>query len=199
MTATLFLRTNLHPNSVGDGQVYFGVIFFSLIMVLFDGFAEETLTVRLAIFLSDMQIRLSFLSLHRAPIRSTRHHRHCRASKPFARCPCRRCDNTETNMDSSDPSLTLKEPAPHRADALQVQRLPGWFKQRDNYFYPAWAYVYPTTVLRMPYSLLVAVLWSCIVYYPVGLAPEASRCATDQLSPVRPIVRLLGWITLWSM
>ena len=59
----------------------------------------------------------------------------------------------------------------------QVQRLPGWFKQRDNYFYPAWAYVYPTTVLRMPYSLLVAVLWSCIVYYPVGLAPEASRCA----------------------
>jgi len=62
------------------------------------------------------------------------------------------------------------------ATALQVQRLPGWFKQRDNYFYPAWAYVYPTTVLRMPYSLLVAVLWSCIVYYPVGLAPEASRC-----------------------
>ena len=48
VTATLFLRTNLHPNSVGDGQVYFGVIFFSLIMVLFDGFAEETLTVRLA-------------------------------------------------------------------------------------------------------------------------------------------------------
>ena len=46
VTATLFLRTNLHPKSVGDGQVYFGVIFFSLIMVLFDGFAEETLTVR---------------------------------------------------------------------------------------------------------------------------------------------------------
>ena len=46
MTATLFLRTNLHPNSVADGQEYFGVIFFSLIMVLFDGFAEETLTVR---------------------------------------------------------------------------------------------------------------------------------------------------------
>ena len=58
---------------------------------------------------------------------------------------------------------------------MQVQRLPGWFKQRDNYFYPAWAYVYPTTVLRMPYSLTVSVLWSCIVYYPTGLAPEASR------------------------
>ncbi len=56
-----------------------------------------------------------------------------------------------------------------------MQRLPGWFKQRDNYFYPAWSYVYPTTVLRMPYSLTVAVLWTCIVYYPTGLAPEASR------------------------
>ena len=58
MTATLFLRTNLHPNSVGDGQVYFGVIFFSLIMVLFDGFAEETLTVR-----QDLYIRLPVLWL----------------------------------------------------------------------------------------------------------------------------------------
>ena len=61
--------------------------------------------------------------------------------------------------------------------SLQVRRLPGWFKQRDNYFYPAWAYVFPTTVLRIPYSLLIAVLWSVVVYFPVGLAPEASRCA----------------------
>ena len=58
---------------------------------------------------------------------------------------------------------------------LQVQRLPGWFKQRDNYFYPAWAYVFPTTVLRIPYSLTVAVMWSGVTYYTVGLAPEASR------------------------
>ena len=47
----------------------------------------------------------------------------------------------------------------------------------DNYFYPAWAYVFPTTVLRLPYSLFLAILWSCIVYYPTGLAPEASRSA----------------------
>ena len=45
----------------------------------------------------------------------------------------------------------------------------------DNYFYPAWAYVFPTTVLRLPYSLLIATLWSCVVYYEVDLAPEASR------------------------
>ena len=61
-----------------------GVIFFSSIMILFDGFAEETLT---------------------------------------------------------------------------GQRLPGFFKQRDNMFYSAAAYVWPTTIIRMPYSLLCAVLW----------------------------------------
>lgn len=50
----------------------------------------------------------------------------------------------------------------------------------DNYFYPAWAYVFPTTVLRLPYSLLLATLWSCVVYYPTGLAPEASRSVSQQ-------------------
>lgn len=45
VTATLFLRTNLHPDSVESGNLYFSVIFFSLIALMFDGFAEETLTV----------------------------------------------------------------------------------------------------------------------------------------------------------
>lgn len=45
VTATLFLRTQLHPDSVGQGQLYFGVIFFSLIMLMFDGFAEMTFTI----------------------------------------------------------------------------------------------------------------------------------------------------------
>ncbi len=28
--------------------------------------------------------------------------------------------------------------------------------------YPAWSYVFPTTILRLPYSLLAATLWACI-------------------------------------
>ena len=47
--------------------------------------------------------------------------------------------------------------------------------------YPAWAYVFPTTILRLPYSLLCATLWCCIVYYPVGLAPEPGRQAISIL------------------
>ena len=45
VTATLFLRTQLHPNSLAQGQLYFGVVFFSLIMLMFDGFAEMTFTI----------------------------------------------------------------------------------------------------------------------------------------------------------
>ena len=45
VTATLFLRTQLHPDSVGQGQLYFAVVFFSLIMLMFDGFAEMTFTI----------------------------------------------------------------------------------------------------------------------------------------------------------
>jgi ABC-2 type transporter len=51
----------------------------------------------------------------------------------------------------------------------KIERLQGFYKQRDNCFYPAWAYVFPTTLLRLPYSLIEALLWSSIVYYPVGL------------------------------
>ena len=62
-----------------------------------------------------------------------------------------------------------------------MARLEGWYKQRDNKMYPAWAYVFPTTILRLPYSLLCATLWCCIVYYPVGLAPEPGRHAISTL------------------
>ena len=45
VAGTLFLRTNLKPNSIAEGGLYFGFVFFSLIIAMFDGFAEETLTV----------------------------------------------------------------------------------------------------------------------------------------------------------
>ena len=52
-----------------------------------------------------------------------------------------------------------------------------FYKQRDNLFYPTWAFVVPTSMLRLPYSLGEAIIWSGIVYYIVGLAPGADRCA----------------------
>ncbi|XP_076952064.1 ABC transporter G family member 35-like [Bidens hawaiensis] len=56
-----------------------------------------------------------------------------------------------------------------------IIRLPVIFKQRDLLFYPPWAYTLPTFLLRVPISLLETSLWMAIVYYGIGLAPEASR------------------------
>ena len=37
----------------------------------------------------------------------------------------------------------------------------------------------PVTLLRLPYSLLEAVVWSIIVYWSVGFAPDAGRVRRD--------------------
>ena len=73
--------------------------------------------------------------------------------------------------------------------SISVDRLPVFFKQRDNLFYPSWVFSLPTTILRMPYSLLEASIYSGIVYYVVGLAPQADRffwCATILSSVCSP-------------
>ncbi|WOL16536.1 hypothetical protein Cni_G25323 [Canna indica] len=58
---------------------------------------------------------------------------------------------------------------------ITISRLPVFYKQRDNLFYPAWAFSFPSWLLRIPYSLIEASVWSCVVYYPVGFAPNVRR------------------------
>ncbi|KAJ3681311.1 hypothetical protein LUZ60_015800 [Juncus effusus] len=59
--------------------------------------------------------------------------------------------------------------------AMTVTRLPIFYKQRDLYFYPAWAYAIPASLLKIPVSLLESVVWTCITYYLIGFTPEAGR------------------------
>lgn len=58
---------------------------------------------------------------------------------------------------------------------LMIFRLPVFYKQRDNLFYPAWAWSLPSFILRVPYSVIESVVWSCVVYYTVGFAPGPGR------------------------
>ncbi|KAF6153601.1 hypothetical protein GIB67_027468 [Kingdonia uniflora] len=58
---------------------------------------------------------------------------------------------------------------------IMISRLPIFYKQRNNFFHPAWAWSVPSWLLRVPYSIIEAVVWSCIVYYTVGFAPSAGR------------------------
>ncbi|XP_042513197.1 ABC transporter G family member 31-like isoform X2 [Macadamia integrifolia] len=58
---------------------------------------------------------------------------------------------------------------------ITISRLPIFYKQRDNSFHPAWAWSIPSWLLRVPYSVIEAIVWSCVVYYTVGFAPSAGR------------------------
>ncbi|XP_024525458.1 ABC transporter G family member 31 [Selaginella moellendorffii] len=59
--------------------------------------------------------------------------------------------------------------------SITVLRLPVFYKQRGNLFFPGWAFSLPNWILRIPYSIIEGVIWSCIVYYTVGLSPEPGR------------------------
>ncbi|XP_010414331.1 PREDICTED: ABC transporter G family member 31 [Camelina sativa] len=100
VTATVFLRTRLHPTSEQFGNEYLSCLFFGLVHMMFNGFSELP---------------------------------------------------------------------------LMISRLPVFYKQRDNSFHPAWSWSIASWLLRVPYSVLEAVVWTCVVYYSVGLAPSPGR------------------------
>ncbi|GMQ08798.1 hypothetical protein CsSME_00052377 [Camellia sinensis var. sinensis] len=45
ITMTLFLRTEMHRNSVTDGGIYTGAMFFTVIMIMFNGLSEISMTI----------------------------------------------------------------------------------------------------------------------------------------------------------
>lgn len=59
--------------------------------------------------------------------------------------------------------------------SMTVARLPIFYKQRDLYFYPAWAYAIPSAILKIPLSVLAALVWTSLTYYVVGYSPEVGR------------------------
>lgn len=66
--------------------------------------------------------------------------------------------------------------ASYAEQTLIIFSLQVFWKQSTRFqFFPAWAYAAPTTLLRMPMGVIDSVVWSVIVYWLVGLAPEAGR------------------------
>ncbi|KAE9446509.1 hypothetical protein C3L33_21582, partial [Rhododendron williamsianum] len=58
---------------------------------------------------------------------------------------------------------------------MTVTRLAVFYKQRDLYFYPAWSYAIPSTILQVPLSLFEALIWTSLTYYVIGYSPEPGR------------------------
>lgn len=58
---------------------------------------------------------------------------------------------------------------------LTISRLPVFYKQRAFFLYPAWAFSVPASVLKIPFSIIDAFLWTAMTYYVIGYSPEFKR------------------------
>lgn len=45
ITLSLFFRTEMHRNSVADGGIYVGALFFAVVMIMFNGMSELAMTI----------------------------------------------------------------------------------------------------------------------------------------------------------
>ncbi|KAJ4976200.1 hypothetical protein NE237_001306 [Protea cynaroides] len=59
--------------------------------------------------------------------------------------------------------------------SMTVSRLAVFYKQRDSYFYPAWAYAIPSALVKVPVSVMQSLIWTALTYYVIGYSPEFGR------------------------
>ncbi|KAL0372075.1 UNVERIFIED_CONTAM: Pleiotropic drug resistance protein 1 [Sesamum calycinum] len=103
---TVFLRTKMHKDTLEDGGIYTGALFFSVIMVMFNGLSELSMT---------------------------------------------------------------------------IQKLPVFYKQRDMFFFPPWAYAIPSWILKIPVTFLEVAIWTFLTYYVIGFDPNVGRLMKQYL------------------
>lgn len=58
---------------------------------------------------------------------------------------------------------------------LTISRISVFCKQKELYFYPAWAYAIPSAILKIPISFLESLVWTFLTYYVIGYSPEMGR------------------------
>ena len=59
---------------------------------------------------------------------------------------------------------------------MTISRLAVFYKHRDSYFYPAWAFSLPPSVLKIPHSFVSSLLFTSLSYYVIGYSSEIGRC-----------------------
>ncbi|KAG8375439.1 hypothetical protein BUALT_Bualt10G0100100 [Buddleja alternifolia] len=103
---TVFLRTEMNKDNIAGGGIYTGALFYTVIMVMFNGMSELAMT---------------------------------------------------------------------------VYKLPVFYKQRDMYFFPPWAYALPAWLLKIPISFVEVAIWTFLTYYVIGFDPNVGRFAKQYL------------------
>lgn len=59
--------------------------------------------------------------------------------------------------------------------AMTIYKLPVFYKQRDMYFFPPWAYALPSWVLKIPITFFEVGIWTFVTYYIIGFDPNIAR------------------------
>eukprot|EP00891_Asterochloris_glomerata_P006227 jgi/Astpho2/6227/Aster-03635 len=59
--------------------------------------------------------------------------------------------------------------------AIALQSATVFYRQRDQLFFPVEAYSLPVTLLRIPYSAIIAVAWTSFCYFVIGFSPQPGR------------------------
>ncbi|KAK4487758.1 hypothetical protein RD792_005567 [Penstemon davidsonii] len=59
--------------------------------------------------------------------------------------------------------------------AMTIYKLPVFYKQRDMYFFPPWAYAIPSWILKIPITFIEVGIWTFLTYYVIGFDPNVGR------------------------
>ncbi|KAL8043077.1 hypothetical protein ABFX02_09G094400 [Erythranthe guttata] len=59
--------------------------------------------------------------------------------------------------------------------SMTIQKLPVFYKQRDLFFYPAWAYGLPSSIIKIPAQAVEIAAFVVITYYEIGYDSNVRR------------------------
>ncbi|PRQ50790.1 putative iron-chelate-transporting ATPase [Rosa chinensis] len=59
--------------------------------------------------------------------------------------------------------------------SMTILKLPVFYKQRDFFFFPSWAYGLPAWILQIPISFVEVAVWVFMTYYVIGYDPNVGR------------------------
>ena len=197
VTATVFLRTQFSADSVGSGNLYFGEPCCRSLQPaalrpmpprsLFRSCLRHALAPCWPVRASTMRCWFAIgeaatQSRPGQPLQLHQCKAHALFPPQFDQLNHHQCRCTILNAGVLFFSSIMILFDGFAEETLTVQRLPGFFRQRGNMLYSAAAYVWPTTIIRIPYSFLCALLWCAPPPPPPRARPPPSYTESDTTS-----------------
>ncbi|GAY62771.1 hypothetical protein CUMW_220420 [Citrus unshiu] len=164
---TLFFRTKMHRDSLTDGGIYIGALFFVVNIIMFNDVE----------ILNEAELESSHVGVLTGAYLLTKDVTHTRNELRITRDKPE--DSSWQNSYTEIP-LTLHDEIKFFHNrmseiSMTIAKLPVFYKQRDLRFYPSWAYALPAWILKIPISYVEVSVWVFLTYYVVGFDPNAGR------------------------